>query len=208
MSKALRAKSERIPGNVFNKYETRNPVGKLLIRHFISVIKEIVISVPASSILDVGCGEGNLTRLFRRLSDNETRIFGSDLSKNIYSPEAVSDDSIYFIPADIYDLPFSDGSFDFVVASEVLEHLTWPDRGLQEILRVTSKYFLLSVPHEPIWRICNVLRGKYVMRLGNTPGHIQHWNLSKFLKWIDSYAHIELIRLPFPWLIVFGAKNT
>jgi hypothetical protein len=30
------------------------------------------------------------------------------------------------------------------------------------------------VPREPIWRIGNMARGRYLGDLGNTPGHIQH----------------------------------
>ena len=45
-------------------------------------------------------------------------------------------------------------------------------------------FILLSVPKEPIWRICNMARGKYWKDLGNTPGHIQHWTKKKFCRMV------------------------
>jgi hypothetical protein len=42
-------------------------------------------------------------------------------------------------------------------------------RGLQEMARVTRRH-LVSVPREPIFRSCNLLTGRYVRDLGNTPG--------------------------------------
>ncbi len=64
----------------------------------------------------------------------------------------------------------------FVICSEVLE----PRRSgtsIENIKELCNEngFILLSVPKEPIWRICNMARGKYWKDLGNTPGHIQHW---------------------------------
>ncbi len=63
-----------------------------------------------------------------------------------------------------------------VVTSEVLEHMEDPERALGQLLGVCGGYLLVTVPNEPIWRILNMARGKYWRRLGNTPGHVQHWN--------------------------------
>jgi SAM-dependent methyltransferase len=45
------------------------------------------------------------------------------------------------------DLPFEDGSVDFVFASHVIEHFPDPIRALKEWSRVARKYVLVIVPH-------------------------------------------------------------
>lgn len=45
------------------------------------------------------------------------------------------------------DLPFPDDSFDFVLASHVLEHLPDPIRALKEWERVARRYVLVILPH-------------------------------------------------------------
>ena len=44
----------------------------------------------------------------------------------------------HYPAVDMEDLPFSDGEFDFVVHSDVLEHVTDPSAGLRECLRVAQ----------------------------------------------------------------------
>src|SRR6266545_3748463 len=77
-----------------------------------------------------------------------------------------------FLHANAHALPFEDHQFDLVVAVEVLEHLHDPVQGLREIARVGSRHVVLSVPREPIFRSCNLVAGRYVKDLGNTPGHL------------------------------------
>jgi len=45
-----------------------------------------------------------------------------------------------FAVADAHRLPFSDGSFEVVICSEVLEHLWEPEAALAEMVRVLSPW--------------------------------------------------------------------
>lgn len=45
------------------------------------------------------------------------------------------------------ELPFADGSYDFVFASHVIEHFPDPVGALREWVRVARRYVLLVVPH-------------------------------------------------------------
>ena len=44
------------------------------------------------------------------------------------------------------DLPYGDGAFDTVICSDVLEHLSYDREALQELLRVTGKKLVITVP--------------------------------------------------------------
>lgn len=86
--------------------------------------------------LDIGCGNG---KTVSTLIDLGYRVTGAD-----FSSEAVNlcterfGDTARFVTCDASDLPFPDGSFDYVTAVHLLEHIE--DSAMQtvadEILRV------------------------------------------------------------------------
>jgi len=89
-----------------------------------------------------------------------------------------------------------------VVCCEVLEHLENPQQGLKEIKRI-SQNSIVSVPIEPWWRILNLIRLKYLKDLGNTPGHINHWSVAKFNKFLKQKLKVKNTKIPFPWQIYY-----
>lgn len=104
-----------------------------------------------------------------------------------------------FTAGDLYALPFPDRSFDLVVCLEVLEHLEEPKDGLRELIRVSAGWLLLSVPHEPLFRGANFLRGKNVAAWGNDPGHVNHWSHRSFLRFVGQECRVVASRTSFPW---------
>jgi 2-polyprenyl-3-methyl-5-hydroxy-6-metoxy-1,4-benzoquinol methylase len=99
-------------------------------------------------------------------------------------------------------LPFAEGEFDLVSAIEVLEHLRDPRRTLSEMARCAERWLLVSVPREPLWRALNVARGAYLSRLGNTPGHLNHWSRRAFIRLLSAHGEIVEVRSPFPWTML------
>ena len=103
---------------------------------------------------------------------------------------------------------FKDKQFDLVICCEVLEHVEDFQKALKELYRISNKYLLVSVPNEPIWRMLNMARGKYLSDFGNTPGHINHWSISAFKKLIKSSDFIILDKkYPFPWQMMLLRVN-
>jgi SAM-dependent methyltransferase len=110
----------------------------------------------------------------------------------------------HYLHGDAENLPFLDDQFDLVVCVEVLEHLRDPAAGLRELARVTSRHLLLSVPREPLFRGSNLLTGRYVKDLGNTPGHLNHWSKSSFGTFVSQVADVRAVASPYPWTIVWA----
>lgn len=95
-------------------------------------------------VLDLGCRSGALTRHF--LEGNE--VVGLDVDPAALAKAAEL--GIEPVQANVEErLPFGDGSFDAVVAGELLEHLQFPDALVEEIRRVLRPggVFVGSVPN-------------------------------------------------------------
>src|ERR1019366_1064258 len=87
-------------------------------------------------------------------------------------------------------LDFAGDEFELVAATEVLEHVPDPERVLAEMARVARGHLLVSVPHEPLWRVLNVARGAYLRELGNTPGHLNHWSRRAFVGMLSGHGAV------------------
>ena len=188
-------------GNAYDKYGTKNPIARWLMQGFLDAVSELYVAAEPREVLEVGCGEGRLAAhlVSTRRPD---RFVATDLSLERIDPQL--DEFIETREASAYELPFERDSFDTVVCCEVLEHLEDPARGLAELARVARRRVLISTPWEPVWRAMNMARGKYWSRLGNTPGHIQHFGRRDLRQLAASQLRLLEMRTPVPWTILLG----
>jgi SAM-dependent methyltransferase len=195
---------ERVPtGNTYDKYGSENPVVKKLMAGFHASLDELWGIAQPRSVLDVGCGEGVLTRDWaERLGDR--RIVGIDLDDPKLRAEwdKRARPNLEYRAEEATRLSFGDGEFDMATAIEVLEHVPEPEETLREMARVAERYLLVSVPREPIWRMVNMARGAYWKSFGNTPGHVNHWSKVSFKSLLTQYGAVEEMRSPFPWTML------
>ena len=197
---------EKIARNVYDKYHTKNPIARYLMTNFLNHFDKNFGRINSYKCLEVGCGEGYLLSHIKELSP-ATYLEGIDFSEKIIDFARNHNPDITFKAASVLDLPFEREEFDLVIACEVLEHIDDYHKALDEIQRVGSKHFILSVPQEPVWRMLNMARFKYLGQLGNTPGHVNHWSRRSFLKLIEQYFEIESKHSPFPWSMVLCSKR-
>jgi SAM-dependent methyltransferase len=88
----------------------------------------------ARRVLDVGCGDGQVARLARRVGAEV--VAGVDPTWNQISVAADRGGGPSYARADAAALPFADGSFDTVVACLVFEHIRRVDDAIAEVARV------------------------------------------------------------------------
>lgn len=190
-------------GNTFDKYGSANPVVKRLVSGFRRSVDQLLDVAAPDSVLDVGCGEGVLTESWAIRLD-PARVVGIDLADPKLQAEwsARARGNLEFVRAPAEQLPFADDEFELVAAVEVLEHVRDPRLTLSEMVRVSSGQLLVSVPREPLWRALNVARLAYLRELGNTPGHVNHWSRSAFVRLLEDYGEVVQMRSPFPWTML------
>ncbi len=175
-----------------------------LLGRFLGQVSELAASERPRRILEVGCGEGIvLATLAARVPG--ARLDGLELDETALEEARKRCPGAGLVRGDACALPFRDQSFDLVVCLEVLEHLPEPVRALRELRRVTRAGCLLSVPHEPFFRLGNLLRGKNVTRLGDPTDHLQHWGAREFAAFCGRELAVRTRTTAFPWLIVYGS---
>jgi 2-polyprenyl-3-methyl-5-hydroxy-6-metoxy-1,4-benzoquinol methylase len=181
-----------------DKYECSRGISARLLGRFQAKLEAELAALAPSSLLDAGCGEGVATAWLAAVAPDAS-VTGLD-----GRPDAIAElrDRVpraTAVTGDLYALPFADGEFDVVVCTEVLEHLERPGDALLELVRVADRALLLTVPHEPFFRGANLVRGRYVGRLGSTPGHLNTWGRRGFTALVEPHAAAVRWLSAFPW---------
>ncbi|MCU7800946.1 MAG: class I SAM-dependent methyltransferase [gamma proteobacterium symbiont of Lucinoma myriamae] len=191
-------------GNTYDKYGSQNPVVQWLMNGFNNSLSDLIAKAAPKTVHEIGCGEGywvirwNHQGIDARGSDFSSQVI--ELARENALADKLSPNT--FQQLSIYDVNSDNDSAELIVCCEVLEHLEFPEKGLQALQHIVKQYVILSVPREPIWRALNIMRGKYLSKLGNTPGHVQHWTHSSFMKLVTKYFDIIEIKTPLPWTMV------
>jgi 2-polyprenyl-3-methyl-5-hydroxy-6-metoxy-1,4-benzoquinol methylase len=120
------------------------------------------------SIADVGCGAGYFTKL---LSDRFgfQNVVGFDFSNEALTIARRLCSGGDFHEHDIYE-PLN-GKFELLFCIEVLEHLSYPGKALDNLLH-SAAIVVLSIPNG---------------RLDTFGGHINYWSLESWLVFLERY---------------------
>lgn len=205
MTTPPRADAGNVVGNVYDKYGTRNPIARHMMRSFLRSVTELYRIAAPTRVLEVGCGEGELAAHLWHQGPRPEQFEICDVELDRLRPDLPS--AIGVREASIYELPWDDDAFDLVLCCEVLEHLQDPARGLAELARVARRNVLISTPWEPVWRALNMARGQYLGDLGNTPGHVQHWGRRGLARLARTQLRLVAQRTPLPWTVLLGTPR-
>ena len=188
------------------KYSSRNPIEVFLNQRYHLAICTLIREVGPETVLDVGCGEGVVIDKVLKEIENVS-MYGLDVRLGPLKVAQTLNPYTKFSVASAYFLPFKKNSYDLVLCNEVLEHLQRPAEAFSELVRVTSKFVIISVPNEPLWRICNILRLRYLRRLGNTPSHIHNWTPFSIKALARNYFKVVKTKYSYMWTMLLLKKE-
>jgi SAM-dependent methyltransferase len=179
---------------------------------------------PGSNVIDVGCGAGRHSfEAYRRGADivafdqNATELGEVD---TLFRAMAEAGEAPTSAPAhtevgDARALPYPDGTFDCVIASEILEHVPADDAVIAELIRVLKVGGQLAVT-VPRWlpeQLCWLLSDDYH---SNEGGHIRIYRANRLRDKIAGRGmifththHAHALHSPFWWLkCAVGVNNS
>jgi SAM-dependent methyltransferase len=104
-------------------------------------ILSLLRGLEFESFLDVGGGEGYAAALVREVF--KARVSTTDLSAAACE-RACEMFAVQGCAADAGRLPFRDGSYDLVLCSEVIEHLSQPVLAVSELVRISSMHVVIT----------------------------------------------------------------
>jgi ubiquinone/menaquinone biosynthesis C-methylase UbiE len=119
-------------------------------KEYEAIVRRIAKEQPAS-ILDWGCGWGQVTYLLRNAGLQATAFdFAPDVAEGTIAPLPRYPAIEAHLSPDPVRLPFADASFDAVLSCGVLEHVARPHQSLEEIKRVLGPrgtFYVYKLPN-------------------------------------------------------------
>jgi methionine biosynthesis protein MetW len=115
-------------------------------------ISELV--TPASRVLDIGCGDGQLLKLLEATREVDGR--GIEISQKGVNESVARGLSVIQGDADTDLVDYPDDAFDFVILSQTLQATHRPRHVVEQMLRIGKKA-IVSFPNFGHWRVRTLL---------------------------------------------------
>lgn len=177
-----------------------------------------------TKVIDVGCGAGRHSfEAYRHGADviafdqnaAELDDVSTILRAMAEAGEVPASARAETVLGDALSLPFPDGTFDCVIASEILEHVPADDAVIDELIRVlkVGGTLVVTVPRWLPEKVCWLLSDEYH---NNDGGHVRVYRASRLRAKIAtagmsfSHAHhAHGLHTPFWWLkCLVGVSNS
>ena len=105
-------------------------------------------------ILDVGCGYGN-TGLYLKNIGIASRVVGIEVNGQVANEAENRLDRVITSDIEVLDIKQIDEKFDVIIFADVLEHMRYPWKALQNLNSLLNKngFIIASIPNVRYWRV-------------------------------------------------------
>ncbi len=163
-----------------------HPVVRAAFEPMADIVAAGIENPDASSVLDVGCGNGFLQYALERRFG---AVMGLDYSRRMLEANPCGEKRL----GSCTDLPFADKSFDIAAASHLLHHLNEPDRirALAEMRRVARWTVVSFEPNRnnPLMFAFALLKREERMALRFSPSYTRELFIEAGL--FNVHVHVE-----------------
>lgn len=92
--------------------------------------------IKEKRVLDIGAGDGLITHLLNAIG----------IEENEEAVKLAREKGVAVYQGTAYELPYFDEEFEAVFMGDVLEHLEFPEKAIEEAKRVSNKYLYITTP--------------------------------------------------------------
>ncbi len=173
------------------KYVSTYGCRRIIIEKWINLAKK------NETFLDVGCELGYFVR---KMAGKGLDATGIDISQTkirkakFFAEKLDLNANSEFLCMDAENLEFDDGSFDWVLCSETLEHVLNDQKAILELIRVAKREIIITVPLKSIfWKFFSYFFDIYGF---NTPGagHLREYTTESLLNLLPKNVRIQSIK--------------
>lgn len=152
---------------------------------------------PGDRVLDLGVGDGALLKYM--IDTRQVDGYGLDISE-----QAVAFCRSIGLNVDLADVnqpvsAFVKAEYDYVVLSEIIEHIPDPEKLLVELRPHVNRAILVSVPNTGFYNHrMRLLLGRFPLQWVVTPGeHLRFWTLADFRWWAGALGFRVVRAIPY-----------
>lgn len=137
-------------------------------------------------ILDAGCGEGMLSDYLKNFN-----LYGLDFSEKAIK-EAKKKCYKKVIKSEIYKTTFKNKEFDKTICVQVFQYLEYPKKAFKELVKITKKEIILTVPNFNWFKIKMLFSKKWRKAYGEELRLYSNFTNSNFLRGLAKKSNLEV----------------
>lgn len=171
---------------------------------------------PGASVLDIGCGEGDLLEVLLREREGRVSLRGVDIS--VPSVQIAQKRGLPAECCDVMTMEIPDDwEVDYIVMADFIEHIPDPERLIVRLMNHFRKAIIVSIPNTGY--ITSRLRfgfgGRFPVQWSHHPGeHLRFWTVKDFYWWagqlgmrVNRVISVRGSLFRHVWPGLFSAKN-
>lgn len=139
-----------IPDSEYEKYWiNREKADEQILRRKSRVYKRMHLIAEEvednSNVLDIGCGNGDLFSIVHKKKPN-CKLLGIDISSDAITKTKMKGfraSKVNITQDNLSEL----GNFDYIIMSEIIEHLPNPEKVILDVKKITRKKIIITTPN-------------------------------------------------------------